>query len=109
MGAAKDAININVPAGTYYIGVYHYNGDTNYDLYLSATDPSKTFNSNYRYGLVDAAASVAFVTEKTSRFPKVPDLGRTGWGLELTRYLLKIPSARNKKDLRLANRASANN
>lgn len=84
LGMAEDAININsLPAGTYYIGVYHSSGDTNYNLYLSATNPSKTFNSNYGYGLVDAAASVAFGTGKTSRFPEVPDLGGINWGLDM--------------------------
>ncbi len=83
LGTAKDSININtLSAGTYYIGVYHYSSDTNYNLYLSATAPSKTFNSNYGYGLVDAAASVGFVTGKTSRFPEVPDLGGNNWGLD---------------------------
>lgn len=83
-GMAKDAINIsNLPAGTYYIGVYHYSGNTNYNLYLSATQPTKTFNSNFGYGLVDAAASVAFVTGKSTRFPEVANLGGVNWGLDM--------------------------
>lgn len=83
-GMAKDAINIsNLPAGTYYIGVYHYSGNTNYNLYLSATQPTKTFNTNFGYGLVDAAASVAFVTGKSSSFPDVANLGEINWGLDM--------------------------
>lgn len=89
LGMAKDAINIsNLPAGTYYIGVYHYSGNTNYNLYLSATQPTKTFNSNFGYGLVDAAASVAFVTG-TTRFPEVANLGGFNWGLDM----IKAPEA----------------
>ena len=91
-GIAKDAINIsNLPAGTYYIGVYHYSGNTNYNLYLSATQPTKTFNTNFGYGLVDAAASVAFATG-TTRFPEVANLGGFNWGLDM----IKAPEAWSK-------------
>lgn len=92
-GMAKDAINItNLPAGTYYIGVYHYSGNTNYNLYLSATQPTKTFNTNFGYGLVDAAASVAFVTGKSTRFPEVANLGGVNWGLDM----IQAPEAWNQ-------------
>ncbi|HEY9782361.1 MAG TPA: S8 family serine peptidase [Leptolyngbyaceae cyanobacterium] len=85
-GTAKDTIDINsLPAGTYYAGVYYSGGDTNYNLYLSATPPSKTFNSNFGYGLVDAATSVAFVTGKTSLFPEVANLGGFNWGLDMVK------------------------
>lgn len=82
-GTAKDTIDINsLPAGTYYAGVYYSGGDTNYNLYLSATPPSKTFNSNFGYGLVNAATAVAFVTGK-SPFPEVANLGGFNWGLDM--------------------------
>ena len=85
-GTAKDTIDINsLPAGTYYAGVYYSGGDTNYNLYLSATPPSKTFNSNFGYGLVNAATAVAFVTGKTSPFPEVADLGGFNWGLDMVK------------------------
>ncbi|HCF27736.1 MAG TPA: peptidase S8 [Cyanobacteria bacterium UBA11049] len=84
-GTAKDTIDINsLPSGTYYAGVYHSGGDTNYNLSLSATPPGKTFNSNYGYGLVDAATSVAFVTG-ASPFPEVANLGGFNWGLDMVK------------------------
>lgn len=84
-GTAIDTININsLPAGNYYAGVYDSSGGTNYNLYLSATPPSKTFNSNFGFGLVDAATSVAFVTA-SSPFPEVASLGGFNWGLDMVK------------------------
>lgn len=88
-------ISVNaLPAGTYYVVVYQYQGDTTYNLSLSAT-PNPQFhnpivlegyNSSFGYGLVDASAAVAQAMALPP-FPDVPDLEGNDWG----RDLIKAP------------------
>src|SRR6476661_1519100 len=51
-------------AGTYFLGVNRFVGDTPYNLSILATTPTEKFNSLFGYGLVDAAAAVAAATGK---------------------------------------------
>lgn len=51
-------------AGTYFLGVNRFLGDTPYNLSILATTPTDKFNSLFGYGLVDAAAAVAKATGK---------------------------------------------
>lgn len=51
-------------AGTYFLGVNRFVGDTPYNLSILATTPTDKFNSLFGYGLVDAAAAVAAATGK---------------------------------------------
>ncbi|MBD1830444.1 S8 family serine peptidase [Microcoleus vaginatus GB1-A2] len=51
-------------AGTYFLGVNRFVGDTPYNLSILATTPTDKFNSLFGYGLVDAAAAVAAATDK---------------------------------------------
>ena len=55
-----------------------------YNLKLSVNPASNSggFNSDYGYGLVDAAAAVANALGQTSPFPNVPDVGSNSWGLD---------------------------
>lgn len=51
-------------AGTYFLGVNRFVGDTPYNLSILATTPTDKFNSLFGYGLVDAAAAVAAAIRK---------------------------------------------
>jgi subtilisin family serine protease len=68
-------------AGTYYVRVYQSSGNTNYNLSLSQS-PSDGFNSDYGYGLVNAAVAVARALGQRP-FPNVPKLGGNKWGLDM--------------------------
>ncbi|MDF0556244.1 S8 family serine peptidase [Kamptonema sp. UHCC 0994] len=83
----------SLSAGTYYVKVYQYDGDTNFRLNLSAK-PSTTnseggigtqnFDTRFGFGLVDAAAAVARAVNAPT-FPDVPDLGGDEWGRDLVK------------------------
>ncbi|OCQ99174.1 peptidase S8 [Oscillatoriales cyanobacterium USR001] len=81
-------------AGTYYVRVYQYEGDTNFSLSLSATPNIDTpngintelFDTRFGFGLVDAKAAVSRAANN-SNFPEVSDLGGDNWG----RDLIKAP------------------
>jgi subtilisin family serine protease len=60
--------------GTYLVQVHQFQGNTPYDLTLSAQPPKTAFNSGYGFGLVDAAAAVNRATNAPAPFPEVPDL-----------------------------------
>ncbi|MCZ0905195.1 hypothetical protein ON021_35400, partial [Microcoleus sp. HI-ES] len=51
-------------AGTYYLGVNSFEGDTLYNLSILAAPTTDKFNSLFGYGLVDAAGAVAAATGK---------------------------------------------
>ncbi|MEG4943471.1 S8 family serine peptidase [Microcoleus sp. F4-D5] len=51
-------------AGTYYLGVNSFEGDTLYNLSILAAPTTDKFNTLFGYGLVDAAAAVAKATGK---------------------------------------------
>lgn len=65
----------NLAAGNYFVRVYQFEGNTNYSLNLStgqaAREPS--FNRDWGYGQVDAAAAVARAAGAAAPFPDRPD------------------------------------
>ena len=83
-GTVSESITRQLSAGTYYIRVYPYSGNTNYNLAVSATsDGGGTgFNSTYGYGLVNAAAAVAQAISQPT-FADVPNLGGNNWGNDM--------------------------
>jgi hypothetical protein len=83
-GTSPESIFRTLAAGTYYIRVYQFTGDTNYTLSLT-TAPANllaTYSPDYGYGLVNAAAAVAQAIGQPP-FPSVANLGGTHWGLDL--------------------------
>jgi len=92
----SETININaLTAGTYYIRVYQFDGDTGFNLNLSAipnndipelSNDTQNFDTRFGFGLVDAAAAVSSAINN-SNFPDVSDLGGDNWG----RDLIKAP------------------
>ncbi|WP_413163773.1 S8 family serine peptidase [Capilliphycus salinus ALCB114379] len=86
-----ESLSINaLLAGTYYVVVYQYQGDTAYNLTVSAT-PNPQFNnptilegfdSRFGYGLTDASAAVS-QSLGVPDFPDVADLGGNDWGRDL--------------------------
>ncbi|QZZ20986.1 S8 family serine peptidase [Leptothermofonsia sichuanensis E412] len=82
-----ESITRTLNAGTYYVRVYQYSGNTNYTLTLSAAGSTSSFpapagfNSTYGYGLVDASAAVAGAIGQ-SPFPAVANLGGNNWNLD---------------------------
>lgn len=83
-GATAESITTQLATGTFLVGVYQYSGDTFYNLTLSAdalTLPPG-FNSNFGYGLVNAAAAVAAALGQNP-FVDVPNLGGNDWGLDM--------------------------
>ncbi|MEG3937632.1 S8 family serine peptidase [Microcoleus sp. S36b_A3] len=95
-GLSPESIDLkNLAAGTYFIRVSQYQGNTNFTLNLSATPPTISdnnpsnlpgFDSRFGFGLVNAAAAVAKAAGVPT-FPDVPDLGGDEWG----RDLIKAP------------------
>lgn len=74
--ASSEAIDRrNLAAGTYFVRVSQFEGNTNYSLNLStgqaAREPS--FNRDWGYGQVDAAAAVARAVGAAAPFPDQPD------------------------------------
>jgi len=95
-GLSPESIDINgLAAGTYYVRIYQFQGNTNFTLNLSATPPTISdnsasnlpgFDTRSGFGLVNAAAAVAKAAG-VATFPDVPDLGGDEWG----RDLIKAP------------------
>lgn len=95
-GLSPESIDINgLAAGTYYVRIYQFQGNTNFTLNLSATPPTISdnsasnlpgFDTRSGFGLVNAAAAVARAAG-VATFPDVPDLGGDEWG----RDLIKAP------------------
>ncbi|MCT7981292.1 S8 family serine peptidase [Laspinema olomoucense] len=78
-GYSSDAETLSVvglPAGTYYVGVNQFEGETNYSLSLSGTSTTGRFNSLFGYGLVNASAAVARALGEPALAP-VPALTST--------------------------------
>ncbi len=92
-GTTPEAINIStLNPGTYLISVEQFEGDTNYNLSVSATPAGGqtntstsqgNFNSNYGFGLVNAAAAVAGAIGETTPFADVPSPVVNNYGLDL--------------------------
>ncbi|WP_303862102.1 S8 family serine peptidase [Cylindrospermopsis raciborskii] len=84
---ASESISRTLNAGTYYVRVYPYRGNTNYTLTLSAVSsplpPTSGFNSTYGYGLINAPRSVAAALGQSIPFPDVANLGGNNWGNDL--------------------------
>jgi hypothetical protein len=83
-GSNPESITRQLSAGTYYIRVYPFSGNTNYNLAVSATSGGggTGFNSTYGYGLVNAAAAVAQAINQPT-FANVPNLGGNNWGNDM--------------------------
>lgn len=91
-----EAINIDdLVSGTYYVLVYQYEGNTTFNLNVSASpNPGGSdnggnlegYDTRFGYGLVDTAAAVARAAG-SAPLPEVPDLGENEWG----RDLIKAP------------------
>ena len=84
-GTASESITSQLSAGTYYIRVYPYTGDTNYNLAVSATTATVTpgYSAISGYGLVNAAKAVAGALNQ-SPFANVPTFGGANdWGVNL--------------------------
>jgi hypothetical protein len=85
VGTASESITSQLSAGTYYIRVYPYTGDTNYNLAVSATTATVTpgYSAISGYGLVNAARAVAGALNQ-SPFADVPTFGGANdWGVNL--------------------------
>lgn len=82
-GITPESLTLSLGAGTYYVQVYHYNGNTRYSLNLTPAAPNLPpgYNPITGYGLVDAAAAVARAIGQTS-FAAVADLGGNQWPLD---------------------------
>ncbi|WOB68051.1 S8 family serine peptidase [Microcystis aeruginosa] len=84
-GTASESITSQLSAGTYYIRVYPYSGNTNYNLAVSATTATVTpgYSAISGYGLVNAAKAVAGALNQ-SPFADVPTFGGANdWGVNL--------------------------
>lgn len=78
--------------GTYLVQVHQFQGNTPYNLTLSAQPTQTAFNSGYGFGLVDAAAAVNRATNAPAPFPEVPDLG----GNKAPRDVVRAPEVWNQ-------------
>jgi uncharacterized protein YkwD len=101
----QEVISRTLGAGTYYVRVSQSIGTTDYRLTFSTTSTTPTpipdpqpptpnpqpptpnpipsgFNSNYGFGLVNAAAAVAKALNQPT-FAAVPNLGGNSWNLDL--------------------------
>ncbi|ARI84524.1 S8 family serine peptidase [Microcystis sp. LEGE 00066] len=84
-GTASESITSQLSAGTYYIRVYPYSGNTNYNLAVSATTAPVVpgYSAISGYGLVNAAKAVAGALNQ-SPFANVPTFGGANdWGVNL--------------------------
>jgi subtilisin family serine protease len=82
-GTTSEVITRAVSAGTYFIRVYQYSGDTNYNLsiFSSTQQLAANYSTTFGYGLVNAAAAVARAVG-TPSFAPVTDLGSSNWNLD---------------------------
>ncbi len=78
--------------GTYLVQVHQFQGNTSYNLTLSAQPTQTAFNSGYGFGLVDAANAVNRATNAPAPFPEVPDLG----GNNAPRDVVRAPEVWNQ-------------
>ncbi|WP_413168108.1 S8 family serine peptidase [Capilliphycus salinus ALCB114379] len=79
MGNLPESIQItNLAAGTYYVRVAQFSGNTEYTLNLLPD----IYSFEWGYGGVDAASAVARGLGLPSAFPEVPPVDKTAWGVE---------------------------
>lgn len=87
-GAILNSLNWNIAQGKFLggaavnPGAYQDSGDTSGTISPAATVPQSTFNSDYGYGRVDAAAAVAAAVGRPGVLPAAVDLGGPAWGLD---------------------------
>ncbi|HEY9618513.1 MAG TPA: S8 family serine peptidase [Microcoleaceae cyanobacterium] len=83
-GINPESLSRTLTAGTYYIRIFPYNGDTNYTLQVSAAPVNlpEGYDPNYGYGLVNAAAAVAQALGQSTPFADVANLGGNSWDLD---------------------------
>jgi len=88
-GNIAESLSASLNAGTYFVRVFPFSGNTNYNLTVSATasspPPSIGYSATYGYGLINAAAAVARSLGQTIAFPDVPNLGGNNWGNDLVK------------------------
>lgn len=80
-----ESIAVDLVAGTYFIHVYQYSGDTSYTLRTASTPltlPSG-YNATYGYGLVNADAVVGKALEQQSPTTPILSLDSNAWELNL--------------------------
>lgn len=80
-GSEPERIGAGLEAGTYYIQVVQFEGNTDYTLTVDAQLLPKNYSVDYGYGLLNAAAAVAKATGANS-FAKVENLGGFNWTLD---------------------------
>lgn len=73
---------LGLQPGNYYVGVTLKSRDTNYNLAL-ATTPASGFNSDYGYGLVNAAAAVSSASGVGIAYSDRTALAGNDWGRQL--------------------------
>lgn len=82
---SPESISLTLGAGTYYIRVYPFgNANTFYNLNLTAGAASNPFNSQYGYGLVNAATAVPRAIGQFTPFPNQPTFGgQNDWNINM--------------------------
>ncbi|MGF1492760.1 MAG: S8 family serine peptidase [Microcoleaceae cyanobacterium] len=72
---SEEIFQNDLSAGTYFVRVFQFSGDTDYTLNLSpAQSGTNSFNRFWGFGNVDAAAAVASATGSDVPFADVPDI-----------------------------------
>ncbi|MGB3403425.1 MAG: S8 family serine peptidase [Microcoleaceae cyanobacterium] len=109
-GITPENLSANLIAGSYYVAVFQYEGDTPYNLTLSTTptpplptstnDPATEgmgFDVNLGYGLINASGAVAAAQGLPTGFVDVPDL-TSGVGFNNTTSLnqIQVPEVWNQ-------------
>ena len=82
-GSQSESIAAGLAAGTYFINVHQYSGDTNYTLQTQATPISLPVNYDptYGYGLVDAGKAINLLTGQN--LSPLPNASTNAWDLNL--------------------------
>ncbi|MBW4583539.1 MAG: S8 family serine peptidase [Tildeniella nuda ZEHNDER 1965/U140] len=81
--AQAESIATGLAAGTYFIHVYQYSGDTNYTLSTLATPLAVPvgYDSNYGYGLANAGSAIASLPGQSQ--PPTVSTNNNAWDLNL--------------------------